>query len=316
MKKFSFWTVLIVFLSVLMPSGQVCTFSQETCHIAPQQTIYPANTAVYYEDQVLVLMYHLVAPDPVGDAAISPERFDDDLSLLLESGFNFISVQELVDFTEGKGAIPPNAVVVTFDDGYRGTYEFAFPILEKYEIPAAVFLIGEHIGKLPGFLTWDQVRAMEASGLITIGGHTYNQHQRLCVSPGKEVPATVGRAYNPLTGYRETQEAYLKRITADSWCLQETFQTELGHTTPYFAYPYGAYSPDFRQVLHNTGFRYIFTVLQGANGKGQNCTLYYRVNAGRPSLTSEQVLELLKTTAQNSSLQQPLQPSWMPIWQM
>lgn len=58
----------------------------------------------------------------------------------LKRNYNIISLEKAVDLLKSKESVPENAVVMTFDDGYRDNYLNAFPVLRKYEIPATIFL--------------------------------------------------------------------------------------------------------------------------------------------------------------------------------
>ncbi len=271
------------------------------------------DAPIYYRDQVIVLMYHHVSPEPKGEGYITPGRFAADLEQLKKNGYNIIPVDCLAAFTERKTVVPPNAVVVTFDDGNKDFYLHVFPILEKLRVPAAVFVIGGKMGS-EDFLTWDQVRKMEKSGLVTIGGHTFNQHYRAHIASDRKQPASVACIYDPQSGTKETRGQYLQRMTSDSRLLQETFQTELGHTTPYFAYPYGGYSPDFTRVLQKSGFRYLFTVTKGSNRLDQDPALYHRVNAGKPKLSPEKLLCTVKTTVVYDGFFSKQPVAWSPVW--
>lgn len=192
----------------------------------------------YYHGKVAVLMYHCVNPSINSSGTVSPQRLDGDLALLAQKGFNLVSAGQVADFLQGKTDLPDNAVLLTFDDGYREMHQYALPVLKKHQAPALLFLIGQYIGSKPAFLTWPQVRDLEESGLVTIGGHTDNQHYGV-VTPAEMVqPATVTRLYDSQKGQLQSQRAYLERMQADCRSFQSLLQKELVHGTQYFAYPY------------------------------------------------------------------------------
>ncbi|MGB9792723.1 MAG: polysaccharide deacetylase family protein [Thermacetogeniaceae bacterium] len=238
---------------------------------------------VYYRDGVIVLMYHNINPQAKGDGTITPERFKSDLVMLRQKGFNFISAAQLAAFLDRRGDVPPNAILLSFDDGYEGTYQYALPVLREEHAPAVVFIIEGFMGTKQGMLTWQQVELLEKSGLVTIGGHTFAQHYRIPKKDGKSlIPVTVTPIRDQKTGKEETMADYEKRMLTDSLEAQHVLYARLGHTTPYFAYPYGAYTPQLVRILHSAGYRYLFTVIRGVNKRGQDPDHIYRINAGSP----------------------------------
>ncbi|MGB9793264.1 MAG: polysaccharide deacetylase family protein [Thermacetogeniaceae bacterium] len=267
---------------------------------------------VYYRDGVIVLMYHNIDPQASGNGAITPERFKEDLVLLKEKGFNFISAEQLAAFLDGRGDVPPNAILLTFDDGYEGTYRYAFPVLREEHVPAVVFIIEGFMGTRRGMLTWQQVELLEKSGLVTIGGHTFDQHYRI---PGRDgmslIPVTITPIRDPRTGEEETAADYEKRMLKDSLEAQHVLYARLGHTTPYFAYPYGAYTPQLVRILHSAGYRYLFTVLRGMNGRGQDRDHIYRINAGSPWVSPGRLYATIRCAALGARLPHRIPSAWV-----
>jgi len=86
-----------------------------------------------------VLVYHKVSPDrhPFYEP-VDPDSFDAQMRFLSRC-YNVMDLSELVERSE-TGAVPPKAVAITFDDGYRDNYDYAFPILKKYGLTATVFV--------------------------------------------------------------------------------------------------------------------------------------------------------------------------------
>jgi peptidoglycan/xylan/chitin deacetylase (PgdA/CDA1 family) len=89
--------------------------------------------------QFQILLYHRVndTEDPFFDT-VSAGAFEAQMALLERC----CSVLPLAEAVERSGAndLPPNAVVITFDDGYADNYESAFPILKRLGLPATIFL--------------------------------------------------------------------------------------------------------------------------------------------------------------------------------
>ncbi len=103
-----------------------------------------------------VLLYHRVADlerDPFW-LAVAPDRFAQQMNLLREK-FNPLSLLALLDHLAA-GTLPRNAVVVTFDDGYLDNFTAAKPVLEKYEVPATVFVAVRNLGGKTEFW-WDEL---------------------------------------------------------------------------------------------------------------------------------------------------------------
>jgi peptidoglycan/xylan/chitin deacetylase (PgdA/CDA1 family) len=101
-------------------------------------------------------MYHRVtelANDPYL-MAVTPEHFAEHMEVVRKFYFP-IGLEQLAQALRG-GKIPKRAVVVTFDDGYVDNLYNARPILERYEIPAMVFVTTGHIGN-PSEFWWDEL---------------------------------------------------------------------------------------------------------------------------------------------------------------
>lgn len=104
----------------------------------------------------VVLCYHRVgepARDP-WNLAVSPRNFEDQLSRLATDW----QVMSLADLGEAAraGRVPARAVAVTFDDGYVDNLKHALPALERYRIPATVFIASGPIGTSRPFW-WDEL---------------------------------------------------------------------------------------------------------------------------------------------------------------
>jgi peptidoglycan/xylan/chitin deacetylase (PgdA/CDA1 family) len=94
-----------------------------------------------------ILAYHRVMPTdalesyPFDQELISatPGQFDSQMRYLREH-LRPIALNDVITHVEHGTPLPPDSVAVTFDDGFADTYRYAFPVLQRYEIPATVFV--------------------------------------------------------------------------------------------------------------------------------------------------------------------------------
>lgn len=100
---------------------------------------------------VQILVYHRVNDERDAFFPATPTiTFRNQMEYLAEN-FNICSLAEAVERLK-KDDVPENTVVVTFDDGYRDNYLYAFPVLQRLSIPATIFLATGAIG--PGKALW------------------------------------------------------------------------------------------------------------------------------------------------------------------
>jgi peptidoglycan/xylan/chitin deacetylase (PgdA/CDA1 family) len=147
-----------------------------------------------------ILLYHRIAPEvpglPSPSMNVTPHRFREQLVGLLRQGFRFLTLAEALDLHRAGGPVPPRAVVVTFDDGFAGVHDWAWPVMRELRVPSTVFVATgfldsaqpfpfdswarAHQGAAPAEswrpLSTSECREMARDGLVELGSHTHS-HQ-------------------------------------------------------------------------------------------------------------------------------------------
>ena len=95
--------------------------------------------------KVPILVYHSFSKNCRSSLCMPAPVFDEQMAYLKNHGYRVISMGELIGFLQLEQAIPEKAVVITIDDGYRSTYDIAFPILQKYGFTAALFIYTDFV---------------------------------------------------------------------------------------------------------------------------------------------------------------------------
>ncbi len=112
-----------------------------------------------------ILIYHRVLPaaDPLFPGEVTAERFEWQMRLLSRH-FNVLPLQEAVSRL-ASGTLPRAAAAITFDDGYADNLTVALPILQRYRLPATVFVATAY---LDGGIMWND-RVIHAMRTVPAG---------------------------------------------------------------------------------------------------------------------------------------------------
>ena len=143
--------------------------------------------------RVVILIYHRVfeMPSDPWQLSVSPKHFAEHLELLRRH-YPVLSLHQLLSCLKG-AQLPKRGVVLTFDDGYADNFWNAKPLLEKYEVPATVFV---------------------ASGSVDNSGFWWDDLERALLQPTK-LPKCLqlrvqGRSYEwPTTNSDQRQHVYM-----------------------------------------------------------------------------------------------------------
>lgn len=109
----------------------------------------------------LILMYHRI-DDAVSDPwslCVGPDRFAEHLQVLNGGAWKAESLTTLCQALE-TGVRLDRSVVVTFDDGYADNLAQAAPLLQRYQVPATIFLVSGDLDAVAGRFWWDELERL------------------------------------------------------------------------------------------------------------------------------------------------------------
>ena len=234
----------------------------------------------FAQDRYGVLAYHSVVDESAAEnqkhyfpQTISAQTLIKHFNWLKENGYNVISWQQVIDAENGKGTLPDNAVLLSFDDGYETMYNVVFPLLKAYNYPAVFAPVtgwldtpanqkiayADKMLDRSVFATWAQVKEMEQSGLVEVASHTHNLHNGIKANPsGGQLPAVIAPEYK--NGKYETEDAYKNRLKSDFTRTVQTLVNHIGKKPRVMVWPYGQFNDVSVQIARQAGMPHYFSL--------------------------------------------------------
>lgn len=197
-----------------------------------------------------ILMYHSVSqsPSPENRLAVSVKTFERQMHFLKTHHYNVVPLEQLAGLIKEKKKVPWHTLAITFDDGYKDNFVYAYPILKKYTLPATIFILVNEVGRAQNDrLSWDEIRDMQNSGIIVFGSHTLNH-------------------------------PYLPEVSSDAQVKKEIFESKrileekLNKKIVLFSYPAGRFTPKIKQLVMDAG--YYFAVATNPGKKIPNDDIF------------------------------------------
>lgn len=183
-----------------------------------------------------VVVYHTISSPPAAlpsSIDVAPEKFESHLRWLARRRDRVETLDRLLSIAETE-----RRIAITFDDGYRDNLTIALPLLEKYELPATIFVVAGFIGN-DDFLTKEDLKILGKHPLVTIGSHglTHPHFPRLTDEEARF----------------ELVES--KRILEDA----------IGRTVDLLAWSYGDCNSRLERLSAECGYRAAWSVWNGWN---------------------------------------------------
>ena len=130
-------------------------------------------------EQIPILMYHSIddsCSSRFRRFAVSPRSFKAHVRYLSDSGYQTLTVSELIEAMDGRAVMPPKPVVLTFDDGFADFYEAALPILTEFGQTVTLYVVSGAVGGSSAWLSgigegtrrmvsWAQLDEIRRSGI-------------------------------------------------------------------------------------------------------------------------------------------------------
>ena len=209
-------------------------------------TIIGVTIYILNNPKIAVLCYH-----NIGTAAekenflqekewtIDVENFEEQLKMLKDNNYKTLTLDEFYQWKQGKIDLPYKSVLITFDDGFLSNYQYAFPLLKKYNMNATVFLIGNYMpeeneqwnGNLKTYMSKQTIqKAKEEYPNIEFASHSYALHE----------PGLINEK-NYEDFLQDGKDFRQKVIDTDIYC-----------------YPFGAYNDDMIKSLKQNNYKMAF----------------------------------------------------------
>lgn len=187
---------------------------------------------------VPILTYHHIEQKAEDCPSVTLKSFSTEMKFLKKHRYNIISLDALVTGITQHKKFPHNTVVITFDDGYKDNYLYAFPVLHKYGFPATIFLATKYVDENdPLFLSWDEIGIM-AENKITFGAHTHSH------------------VYIP-------DITDMRTLTYEIKKPKELIESHLNMPCFYFCYPVGGFTKTVKELLQKNGYKGACTTNRG-----------------------------------------------------
>jgi peptidoglycan/xylan/chitin deacetylase (PgdA/CDA1 family) len=229
-----------------------------------------------------VLMYHKINDVAENPLSVPVGLFDEQMGLLRDLGYTVVDLEHVLDhYTTGK-QLPPRAVLITFDDGYRDNLENAMDVLGRHGYPAVLFV---PIGYLDTTLPLPHEERLAQRGIVN---RTIDWSDLPDIERGGIRVEAHGISHRPLADLEVDEAA--REIVLAKLKLEEA----LGRPVRAFAYVKGS-EAHFKLVhlslLRQAGYDIAFTSVSGANTPRTDPLRLHRYNVEPyPPRTFELVL--------------------------
>ena len=186
--------------------------------------------------EAVILCYHRFGPTAADSMTTRTSVFEQQLARLKSEGYQFVTLDEVIDGLQGRRPLPDKAVALTIDDGHITVYSDLLPIIRRERLPVTLFIYPSAISNASYAMSWDQLRELKDTGLVAIQSHTYwhpnfkTERKRL------------------------DDAAYAKLVKVQLEKSRSALKQRLGVEADVLAWPFGIHDPELEAAAAAAGY--------------------------------------------------------------
>jgi hypothetical protein len=220
---------------------RILDFNQMNSLVAGQDIVIPLKP--YQLGGITPEGYQIIPVLAYREFSESELSFEKQMAYLKNNGFQVISLEQLYSFFQFRENLHKKSVLLIIDSTDQSIYDHAFPILQKYQFPAAIFITPDQVGK-EKMLNWEQISRMSEKGI-----------QIQC------------RIQNDLYQFPSdnTFYGYFQKLSKAVEQAADLMDKKLNKKCCFFLYPPGNHNSLLVHILQKEGFSGAFMDQEGDN---------------------------------------------------
>lgn len=209
---------------------------------------------------VPVLMYHHVLSND-GFIASSVENFEKQMKFLHDNGWKTLTSEEFYQYKKKQLKLPKKSLLITFDDGWRDNFVFAYPILKKYGLKATLFVVTEWIEKASNAQECEYIEK------------NHKECKKIAPSDPRAVICSwdelkqMGDVFDIHCHTHTHRDGYFSKLSweDDLKKAKSSIKENLGFEDNFLCWPRGVYDKELIKAALNEKFDILFTTKRGVN---------------------------------------------------
>jgi peptidoglycan/xylan/chitin deacetylase (PgdA/CDA1 family) len=187
--------------------------------------------------EAVILCYHRFGPAVADSMTTRTSVFEQQLARLKTEGYQFVTLDDVIDGLQGRRPLPDKGVALTIDDGHITVYSELLPIIRRERLPVTLFIYPSAISNASYAMTWEQLQELRDTGLVAIHSHTYwhpnfkTERKRL------------------------DDAAYAKLVKVQLERSRAVLKQRLGVEADVLAWPFGIHDADLEAAAAAAGYR-------------------------------------------------------------
>jgi len=241
--------------------------------------LYPLDV-LSDEPGIISLMYHRVGEGKYPSTNVSTEMFNEHLQIIESNGLKFIEPDQFKNqILEGK-PFSERYILLTVDDAFKSFYQNAWPVLKEKKIPFILFVNTREItSNHSNYMSWDQIRELRDTGLVTIGGHSWSHEYFVNMKLG-DVKQDIQKSH-------------------------QDYQKQLKKIPDLYAHTFGETSSDIIKIIRDFNYKVIFGQHSGVISQNENINYLPRFSLNENYGKIKRFNNILKSRAFNMKSYEP-----------